>query len=291
MTIPDERVQDLMSSLEQRERQARRRAFLYALLPILVAALLVWFTGQQIQKLSNVQAELKTSHQALASVNTQLDQSRQEVASSEQALTEVNTDLQQTQRDYQGATRQLEATRKELEQANTSLKEAQLKIDELQRQVDELTKELQNLSDQFAEASTFKRYEVDITEEQIKDTRLPEAQLALLFDLMGQRFGRAQFNPTGNSPEMGFNSPNFAVYMLREHKLLPEGYDPFKLPWEQLPKTNRPENGDLAYYKSGYTMFYFNTPEEFVIGMTPVGILTLRPDFAPILGTLKVNYP
>ncbi len=38
-------------------------------------------------------------------------------------------------------------------------------------------------------------------------------------------------------------------------------------------------------------MFYFTAPEEFVVGMTPVGILTLRPDFAPILGYLKVAYP
>ena len=307
MTIPVEQVQNLMSSLEQRERQRRRRAILYALLPVVLAAVLVGFTSIQIQKLGSVQTELKTSQQALQGANTQLVQTRQDVVESQQALTAVNTNLAQTQGDYQGAIRQLEATHKELEQASTSLKEAnaalkeaetglkeaQLRIDELQKRVDSLTKELQDLSEQFAQANAFKRYAIEITPEQTKDLAgtLPEAQSSLVFDLLNLRFQGIRFNPTGSTQDTGFNSPNFAVYMLRQHKLLPEGYDLDKKPWEQLPTTERPENGDLVYYRSGYVLFYYNTPFEFVAGMTPVGILTLRPDFAPILGYLKVRYP
>ena len=195
--------------------------------------------------------------------------------------------------DYEKTKSQLDDTHQELEQATLALQEAEGKSADLQKQVDVLNRDLQFLTDQLAQASTFKRYAVDIREEEIKDLRppFPDSQLNLLYDMFALRFDEVSFSPSGNSVEEGFNSPRFAVYMMQQHGLLPADYDPSKLPWEQLSPTRQPENGDLVFYKSGYTMFYFKTPVEFVMGMTPVGILTLRPDFAPILGYLRVNYP
>ena len=39
-------------------------------------------------------------------------------------------------------------------------------------------------------------------------------------------------------------------------------------------------------------MFYFEqSGEPYVIGMTPLGIIAQRPDFAKVLGYLHVPYP
>lgn len=47
----------------------------------------------------------------------------------------------------------------------------------------------------------------------------------------------------------------------------------------------RPHTGDLAFYPSGYALFYFEDPHggPFVLGMTPFGITALKPDFATVL--------
>jgi hypothetical protein len=48
-----------------------------------------------------------------------------------------------------------------------------------------------------------------------------------------------------------------------------------------------PRAGDLLFYEAGYALFYFleagNRP--FVIGMTPFGITSLKPDFAKPIGS------
>lgn len=293
MTVPEQTIQSLMEAAEQRERQSRQRAFLYASVPIVLAIALVAFTALQIQRLGRVQSELSATENKLEMTNTQLIQSEQQIAQSEGVLDELKTDLGQTQRDYQKAVDDLEATRKELEQANRDLDETRRKAEALQERVDELEKELQDLTVQLHEATTFKRFEVSIEPEAGKEVYLFMSgdQLELFYKLLDLQYSTVRFNPTGSSFEQGFNSPNFAVSMLDSYGLLPRGYDFSQRPWQQLPHTRFPDNGDLVYYESGYTMFYFAVPEEFVIGMTPVGILTLRPDFAPILGYLDVAYP
>jgi len=62
---------------------------------------------------------------------------------------------------------------------------------------------------------------------------------------------------------------------------------------EFLPSTDSPQTGDLIFYATGYTMFYFRTyeGEPFCIGMTPVGIAPLKIDFGPkILGYGRISY-
>jgi len=293
MTTSEKDVQSIIESLEQQERRARQRAFWYAALPVLLAALLVGYSAMQIQKLVGVQAELRSAEKKLITVNSEYSAVVTQAGQAQEALVETKSDLTQVQADYEKTVSQLDGTNQKLEQATLALKEAEVKSVDLQKQVDVLNRDLQFLTDQLAQASTFKRFAVDIREEQIKDVQppLPDSQLSLLYDMFALRYDEVHFSPKGNSVEEGFDSPRFVVFMMQKHGLLPDGYDPGKLPWEQLSQTRQPENGDLVFYQSGYTMFYFKTPVEFVMGMTPVGILTLRPDFAPILGYLKVNYP
>ena len=52
-----------------------------------------------------------------------------------------------------------------------------------------------------------------------------------------------------------------------------------------MPATG-PTVGSVVFYKTGYTMFYFldTYQKPFVIGMTPLGIASLEPDFAEVTG-------
>jgi hypothetical protein len=85
----------------------------------------------------------------------------------------------------------------------------------------------------------------------------------------------AKWNLYGNSPEEGFNSPNFANYILKR-----SGISAPSLEGGETTDTPRP--GDLAFYPGGTVMFYFRDANDqpFVIGMTPLGVLSLNPDFA-----------
>ncbi len=79
-----------------------------------------------------------------------------------------------------------------------------------------------------------------------------------------------------NTPERGFHSPGFAEYVLDRS---------FGLSLSDLERTENqhPRPGDVVVYDTGYTMFYFRDRDgiEFVIGMTPVGIVALKYDFGP----------
>jgi hypothetical protein len=293
MAMPEQSIQAIVEVAERRERAARRRAFLYATVPLVLAALIVGFTALQIQKLGRVQGELSATEMKLASTKTELVQFQQEAAQSLVDLDEIQGRLEETEKEYQASISQLEATRMELEKANIELGDTQKKIEDLNKQTEELTISFNDLKRQYEQFLPFFERKVTITEVDVKEAAqvLPEAQVTLLFDILNLSFQDIPFNVNGASLEDGFNSPSFAVYVLQQRGLLPEDYDFNKKPWEQLPRIRRADNGDLVYYESGYAMFYFNKPVEFVIGMTPVGIISMKPDFAPILGYLDVIYP
>lgn len=100
----------------------------------------------------------------------------------------------------------------------------------------------------------------------------------------------------GASLDEGFDSPGFALYIL---KMVTSRYD--HLPadvsmsalMESTSRTGHPRSGDIVFYEAGYTMFYYDIPDigPFVIGMTPIGVHALRPDFGPrILSYGRVEY-
>ncbi|MCB1503027.1 MAG: hypothetical protein KDK07_25160 [Bauldia sp.] len=87
-----------------------------------------------------------------------------------------------------------------------------------------------------------------------------------------------------NKPSEGFNSPGFTGYVLgrvARGKTL-----------TSLPETDTPQLGDIIRYQNGFDMFLLQDAEgePFVIGMTPVGIAALEPDFGvPRAGALATG--
>ena len=94
----------------------------------------------------------------------------------------------------------------------------------------------------------------------------------LLSRVLDMRASNTRFS-SANKPNVGFNSPGFTGYVLgrvvRGKSL------------KSLPATDTPQLGDIIRYENGLDMFLLQDSEgePFVIGMTPVGIAALEPDF------------
>ncbi len=291
MAFSEEQLQSLVKSAEEHESIARRRAALYSLIPIVLASLLLWFTGWQIkqanQELTTVKNELQSSLQEQAATNMQLEQTRQEFEQTRQELETANSHLGQTQQELEAANSQLEQTQQELEAAKNQLEHTQQEVDELEQRVDELSKTLEEVTEHFRQAMTFRQYEYHIDELSLKSLamELSPSMFDLLLDILSMQRVDVGWQLNGFSPDEGFDSPSFAAYMLQEHFLPGISDERYKLD-EVLPSGDRPRVGSVVFYERGYTMFYFedidNTP--FVIGMTPLGIIALKDDFAPVRG-------
>jgi hypothetical protein len=105
----------------------------------------------------------------------------------------------------------------------------------------------------------------------------------LLSRVLDMRSSNTRFSGA-NKPSVGFNSPGFTGYVLgrvvRGKSL------------KSLPATDTPQLGDIIRYENGFDMFLLQDAEgeRFVIGMTPVGIAALEPDFGvPRSGALATG--
>jgi cell wall-associated NlpC family hydrolase len=310
MTISEEQLNTLVESAEARERNARKRAALYSLIPIVLAGLLLSFSAWQIyqsnQELESINNALQASKIELEAVNQQLDQSQQQTTHYQQEaetakaqlvetqleVERVNSQLLNTQKELEDTNNQLENKQKELESTTVQLEKAQAEIEELQKQLDEIEISLAQVKEQLQLATDFRRFmftgDIFLT---LKQPMHPQtfnilSSILDMQDRVGWKWG-------GTSPEEGFDSPSFAAYLLGENNLLPRPTSEarYSLPNVLMP-TNRPSIGDLVFYERGYTMFYLvdENGNPFVIGMTPLGIHALELDFAPILGYGAVNY-
>lgn len=286
MDYSEHQLQSLLEASAQKERQARQRALLLTLVPLAVAVLLVWFTGTQIEKLNIVRTDLNKSEQVLTEVNAQL-------ADSQNNLSQVQRDYDLAQQQLLQKNLELLQVQKNLESTTQALDQAQREMDVLQNQLKDLIRQIEELTAQLHDATTFLQHQVGIDEEELKDwaSDNPPALFDVLLEVIEMQMANVKWNITGRTPDQGFDSPRFAAYILEQRALLPRGYDIASTPWAQLPKIPRPDSGDLVVYESGYTMFYYNLGgKEFVIGMTPLGILALRPDFASQIGYLNIEY-
>jgi hypothetical protein len=129
-------------------------------------------------------------------------------------------------------------------------------------------------------------------------SRFPGSE-SLLMDVLDLRQRRIKWKPGGQTPQEGFDSPSFAMYILKQKRAsgielrpgesLSEASHSLS---EKLPPTTQPKTGDLVFYPAGYAMFYFADPREgpFVVGMTPFGITALKSDFAKPVGYRQVQW-
>lgn len=287
-----EQLQSLLQRVDERERNARRRAIVYSLIPIALAVILLGFTGNQIQQavrqvqeanqeLATVDQKLQKSQQDLGAVNDQLAQARTQINQSQQQLDTVNSQLAKANDQVKQSQQQLDAVNTQLGQVNEQLKQSQ-------QQVAELKKEL-------ADASSFLRFKFSgniLLDLKGLYSEYPR-QGDVLQHILQMQSQNVPWKAGGFSPEEGFDSPSFAAYILVNHQLLtlpsPEARYSLR---DILPNTPQPRIGDLVFYPTGYSMFYFLTEsqEPYVIGMTPFGIIALQLKFAPVLGYGRVNY-
>lgn len=185
--------------------------------------------------------------------------------------------------------------RNKLQQAE----KAEIRLINAQTVLDNTQKELKGTRDALREAINLGRYtiEVNFTDIKLLYQKDPDAA-ALLNRILDNE--KIPWKLDGKSKEEGFDSPGFAAYILNRSDINLSRINVREQLLEKLPPKplyKPPKSGDLIFYKSGYTMFYFideepRNPKEFVIGMTPGGVVALRRDFAPFdEATVRATLP
>lgn len=274
-------LNQLSQQIEARERLARRRAWAVSIVPILFA---VAFLAYTIWQIAQAQTKLTQTNEALASANDDMSDLRTQLPAVQATLTAVHQDEQ--------------ALETQLANSQASLATATAQLSVVQSQLEDTQAELDA-------ARVFTQSACPINEESLKDYAsddTPQTEV-LIYLLESQLFDQIPWNVNGFSKEEGFNSPNFALFVLQNalpgYPLISPDVQPGTPPWQILESTPAPQNGDIAYYQSGYSMFYFELPVSYgstetmkcVIGMTPLGVIAQKIGFAEELGFLKVPYP
>lgn len=262
MDFSEEQLEALSKKIEERERLSRRRAWLLTGIPVVFALL---FLGYTIWQIAQAQTKLSAVERDYSSLQTQVPQAQTALAAAQMEVSKADSSLAT-------ATAQLATATAQIGEAMSELNRVQAFAD-LGCHIDE---------------TVLKEYTSDYT-----------ARAEVLLYLQEIQYRDVPWNPGGFSEAEGFDSPNFALFVLQRFGIASPDYLPGTRPWEFLPVTSVPENGDIIYYEGGYTMFYYELPIEYggtemqecIIGMTPLRVRSLKMDFAKQLGILKVPYP
>jgi len=252
----------LLERIERREQSVRRRTVMYSLLPAVFTLLLLGYTASSVQ-----------------TAQEQIDALKKEAST---YTTQINTLKNDT-----------EANKTQAQSAKADTENYKNQVAELQSQLTETQKTL-------SEAVSLGRAVRAMDYENAKEfaSRFPGSE-SLMQELLDLRQRRIKWKPAGQTPQEGFDSPSFAMYVLKQKRaagieqrpgesLLDASRDLYN----RLPPTTQPKTGDLAFYPAGYAMFYFQDPREgsFVLGMTPFGVTALKTDFAKPVGYRQVQW-
>ena len=257
---PGDQLPALLERIERREQSARIRTILFSLLPVALTVALVGYTASTVRKTQDQVDALKT-----------------------EALT---------------YTTQIDTLKKSADSYHTQSQSAQGDAETYKTQVTELQTQLAEVEKTLSDAVNLSRA-VRPLEANAKElaSRFPGSE-TLLQDILNLRQRRIKWKPGGESFQEGFDSPSFAMYMLRQKRAPGVELKPgeslseaSKSLMNKLPPTTQPKTGDLVFYAAGYAMFYFADPQgPFVLGMTPFGVTALRSDFAKPLGYRQVQW-
>jgi uncharacterized membrane-anchored protein YhcB (DUF1043 family) len=268
MDTSPEQIESLNKNIEQYEQKARRRAWLFTIIPLLFGVILLSYTVWQIQNYGQKLVEVQTK---LDKTTNELDASITALQDTKGKLNQANTDLSAVQEKLDNTSRELENTQKEL--------------DNIKNELDKANEELKNANIFLANS-----YSIDALDEKNSLSFFP-FQSDVLYYIQQLQYSNVGWNRNGFSEVEGFNSPNFSVYVLQHFGLISDNYNADAKPWQILEPVSEPSIGDIVYYEGGYAMFYFEiNGDRFVIGMTPLGIIAQRLNFSPILGYLHVPY-
>lgn len=167
-------------------------------------------------------------------------------------------------------------------------------IDALVERSDSLRSELEKSEERLRNAVELNRFVHPIGFVDLKAiaSRHPR-EARILETILNLRDRDVRWRLGGQNPEQGFDSPSFAMFILRElgkvEGLIQPGeslLNASRQLSQRLPQKSQPEVGDIVIYPAGYYLFYFRDERNnpFVIGMTPMGITALKPDFANPVG-------
>jgi hypothetical protein len=259
---PGDQIPVLLERIERREKSARIRAVLFALLPVAFTIVLVSYASSSVR---NAQKEIDALKTAASTYTTQIDT------------------LKKNAESYQSQSQSLQG----------SAENYKNQVTELQAQLTEAQKAL-------SEAVNLSRAVRTIDYANAKELagRFPGSE-SLLMDVLDLRQRRIKWKPGGQSPQEGFDSPSFAMYILKQKRASGIELRPgeslseaSRSLYDKLPATTQPRTGDLVFYPAGYAMFYFADPREgpFVLGMTPFGVAALKSDFAKPVGYRQVQW-
>jgi len=258
---PGDQLPVLLERIERREKSARIRAILSSLLPVALTVVLLGYTASSLRNAQKQVDDLKT---------------------------EATT-----------YTTQIDTLKKNAETYKTQSQSMQGDAEVYKNQVIELQAQLAETQKTLSEAVNLSRAVRTLDYVNAKELagRFPGSE-SLLLDLVDLRQRRIKWKPGGQSPQEGFDSPSFAMYILRQKRAAGIEVRPESLSeasrslYDKLPPTTQPRTGDLVFYPAGYAMFYFADPREgpFVLGMTPFGITALKSDFAKPVGYRQVQW-
>jgi len=258
---PGDQLPVLLERIERREKSVRSRTVLYSLLPVALTVGLLGYTASSVRNAQKQVDALKT---------------------------EATT-----------YTTQIDTLKKNAETYKTQSHSLQGDTENYKNQVTELQTQLAEAQKALSEAVNLSRgvRTLDYVNAKELASRFPGSE-SLLLDIVDLRQRRIKWKPGGQSPQEGFDSPSFAMYILRQKRAAGIEVRPESLSeasrslYDKLPPTTQPRTGDLVFYPAGYAMFYFADPREgpFVLGMTPFGIAALKSDFAKPVGYRQVQW-
>src|SRR5436309_3326322 len=198
------------------------------------------------------------------------------------------------------AQKQVDALKTEASTYTTQVDTLKKNAENYKNQVTDLQAELVEAQKALSEAVNLSRavHTIDYANAKELASRFPGSE-NLLLDILELRQRRLKWKPGGQSPQEGFDSRSFAMYILRQKRAT--GIEPrpgeslaeaSRSLYDRLPPINQPRTGDLVFYPAGYAMFYFADPREgsFVLGITPFGITALKSDFAKPVGYRQVQW-
>lgn len=254
-------------------RRERRLSWLFTIVSVAVVVgilLFIWYSAWVVSGY----------YTQLVDVSERLTASRAELANTESELAENQLALTALGQERDNA--ETEAARLRAEVVQLSEEAARLGEEAVAASADvaALKDELSTANEQLAGLQEQIRLSADYAEH-LHSVDLGDAKalfsisdrIGNLLDMILEFRERDLPFSLANDPEKGFTSPGFADYILRQ--LGVEGG------LSDLPSTIDPAIGDIIRYRSGFALFYMEDIDRqpFVIGMTPIGIAALDPDF------------
>ncbi len=192
-----------------------------------------------------------------------------QIREADRQLNEVQSKITQANQANVSAQSDLKNTQDQLHAALAEVQSLQGQVTDLQAQLDAAKKQLSDALDLSKHAYTLHWDDLKLLYVQNGNAGEVLVKIEQLRNTV--KWGMA------NTPAGGYNSPGYAELVLKQLGHVPNGTSIASLPHDDGP----PRAGDVVVYASGYNLFYFRDQngQEFVVGMTPLGILSLNYDF------------